>query len=186
MSHENAKILYKASQEAQQKFEYFLTGAIGAMFAYTAQTYTPKKLDFSPSTMEPVAIICFAVAFYFGIRRIDCLYHHLGISSQEAQALGDAKELENALRMVAENPLVCTPRAGMTVSKIESDLEHLRSRAQSAKTILKKLDDKVGSFYTWRNRLMLAGFFLIFLGRVLSPYYTTTKPQIQQIYHPTK
>ena len=98
MSSENATLLYKASQEAQQKFEYFLTGAIGAMFAYIAQTYTPQKIDLSASTLEPVALLLLAVSFFLGLRRINCIYHILGMSYEETLATDDATEIQKALR----------------------------------------------------------------------------------------
>jgi len=180
MSHENAKILYQAAQDAQQKFEYFLTGAIGAMFAYTAQTYTPKKLDWTTSALEPVAIICFAVAFFLGIMRLDCLYHHLGISSQQAQAEGDSKEIEKALRVIEADPLLRTPWSGNNPLQIEEELRRSRSRAESAKPILAKLDGKIYSYYTWRNRLMVAGFSLIVVAKVATPYLDTTQPLTKQ------
>jgi len=48
MSHEVAKTLYQANHEAGQKFEYFVTGAIGAMFAYSVQNYAPEVLAWNP------------------------------------------------------------------------------------------------------------------------------------------
>ena len=47
MSSEKVTLIYKATQEAQQRFEYFVTGLTGAMFTYITQTYTPQKLDLS-------------------------------------------------------------------------------------------------------------------------------------------
>ena len=179
MSHENAKILYQASHEAQQKFEYFLTGAIGAMFAYTAQTYTPKKLDFSPSTLEPIAIICFAVAFFLGLRRLDCLYHILGISYEKTDADVDAAVIQKTLRMIEDDHLP-SYQLGTSVEEMEKDLEWNRTRSRSAKPILDDLNTKIRTFYSWRSRLLIAGFALIVLARVLSPYSAATKPQTQQ------
>jgi hypothetical protein len=178
MSHENAKILYQASHEAQQKFEYFLTGAIGAMFAYTAQTYTPKKLDFSPSTLEPIAIICFAVAFFLGLRRLDCLYHILGISYEKTHADADAAVIQKTLRMIEDDHLL-SYQPGTSVEEMEKDLEWNRTRSRSAKPILDDLSTKIRTFYNWRSRLLIAGFALIVLARVLSPYSAATKPRTQ-------
>jgi hypothetical protein len=171
MFHDTSKILYQAAQDSQQKFEYFFTGAIGAMFAYTAQTYTPKKLDLSPSTLEPLAIICFAIAFFLGLRRLDCLYHILGISSEEAHARGNAQETKKAIRMIEANPFECQPKPSITLEQMRKDYEWNIKRAESAKPLLDNLQAKVGSFYNWRNHLMIAGFSLIVLSRILSPYF---------------
>ncbi|MCX6879821.1 MAG: hypothetical protein NTW21_39355 [Verrucomicrobia bacterium] len=182
MSHENAKILYQASHEAQQKFEYFLTGAIGAMFAYTAQTYTPKKLDFSPSTLEPIAVICFAVAFFLGLRRLDCLYHILGVNYEKTHADADAAVIQKALRMIENDPLL-RYQPGTSLEEMEKELEWNRIRSRSAKPILDDLKTRIRTFYNWRSRLLLVGFALIVLARVLSPYSAATKPQTQQTDH---
>jgi hypothetical protein len=176
MSHENAKVLYQASHEAQQKFEYFLTGAIGAMFAYTAQTYTPKKIDFSPATLEPIAIICFAVAFFLGLRRLDCLYHILGISYEKTHADADAAVIQKALRMIEDDDRL-SYQPGTSLEEMEKELEWNRSRSRSAKPSLDDLHTKISTFYNWRSRLLIAGFALIFLARVLSPYFAATTPQ---------
>lgn len=171
MSHENAKILYQAAQEAQQKFEYFLTGAIGAMFAYTAQNYKPRTLDWSPSVLELASIGCFAVAFFLGLRRLDCLYHILGISSQKDQALGDAKVLNEAIRLIETNPMNCQPRSGSSIQDLAEERDADLRRAKSAKPILDTLNGKIVSFYRWRNFLMIGGFTLIVASKVWSPYF---------------
>ena len=180
MSHENAKILYQATQSAEQKFEYFLTGAIGAIFAYSVQNYTPTRIDLSPSILEPIAIVCLAGAFFCGLKRIECLFHHLGISYQKNQELGDAQVTEDALRLIVLEPHKHQPRRGSSIELIVEEAASHRSRAQSAEPLLDSLNTKVRLFYKWRNYLMFAGFFLVFLARVLSPYSSMLKQSPQQ------
>ena len=143
MSHENAKILYQATQAAEQKFEYFLTGAIGAMFAYTVQNYTPHRLDFSASTLEPIAIICLAGAFFCGLKRIECLFHVLGISYQKNQEIGDAQVTEDAIRMIVTEPHKHQPRQGSSLESISEEAQAHRDRARSAEPLLDSLGTKV-------------------------------------------
>jgi hypothetical protein len=171
MSHENAKVLYQANQAAGQKYEYFLTGAIGAMFAYSVQGYIPKRLDFTPVTLEPIAIVCFAAAFICGLKRIEGLFHHLGVSYEMNQALGDATEAEKALRLIAEEPHTHQPREGVSVESIQGEANAWRDRAQSADTKLDLLNLKGQSLYSWRNRLMITGVALIVCARVANPYF---------------
>lgn len=56
MSHEVAKTLYNANHEAGQKLEYFITGVIGAMFAYSVQNYTPHIIGWDARTLEPMRV----------------------------------------------------------------------------------------------------------------------------------
>jgi hypothetical protein len=178
MSHENAKILYQATQAAEQKFEYFLTGAIGAMFAYTVQNYTPHRLDFSASTLEPIAIICLAGAFFCGLKRIECLFHVLGISYQKNQEIDDAQVTETAIRMIVTEPEKHQPRQGSSLESLAKEAQAHRGRAQSAEPLLDSLGTKVRHYYTWRNGLMLAGFSLIVAAKIAVPYSTPTKQPI--------
>jgi len=170
MSHENAQLLYKAAQEAQQKFEYFLTGAIGAMFAYVVQTYTPQELDFSASTLEPISLVFFAVAFFLGLRRINFLYHMLGIGYEQAQASADAKEIEKALRQAEPYKETLSPQQDNYRKEWEMKRDWSRKRADSANPILEELDRKARLFYSCRNHLLIGGFVAMALARILEPY----------------
>lgn len=176
MSYENAKILYQATQAAEQKFEYFLTGAIGAMFAYTVQNYTPQRLHLTPSTLEPIAIICLAGAFFFGLKRLECLFHKLGISYEQHQEIGYAQVTEEAIRRLVTEPSKYQLRPGSTIESLEKEAQAHRSRAQTAEPLLDSLETTVQHYYTWRNSLMLAGFSLVVAAKIASPYSTHTAP----------
>lgn len=177
MSHEVAKTLYNASHEAGQKLEYFITGVIGAMFAYSVQNYTPHIIGWDARTLEPIAILCLAVSFFCGLKRIEAHYHHLGISYEKNQAIGDAKVMDEALRLIHADPLRHQPR--QSIEDIQKSLEISVSRAKSATPILDRLDRQIGALYRARNWLMLAGFFLIVAAKIADPYSTTTKQPTQ-------
>ena len=179
MSHENAKMFYDKSHEAHQKYEYFVTGAIGAMVAYTIQNYTPKKLGWSPSTLEPIAIICFAVAFYLCLRRLEYFYHILVLNSQQNQALSDADEMGKALRLHAEDPQGNKLRSGLSMESIAEDRDFHIRRSQSATPLLASIDKRVRAYYTWRGRLMIAGVVLFLAARILAPYHNNTNPPLR-------
>ncbi|WP_411825418.1 hypothetical protein [Luteolibacter sp. AS25] len=176
--HDTANTLYQATQAAEQKFEYFITGAIGAMFAYSVQSFIPRCIDSIFAALEPVAIICFAVAFLCGLRRMECLFNFLGISYEKNLALGDAKVTEEALRRMAADPIQYRLREGLSVEAVAKDAQADRSRAKSADPLLDSLGKKVRTLHHWRNRLMIAGFFLIFSARIVTPYLTSPKRPI--------
>jgi hypothetical protein len=180
MSHEDAKILYQASHEAQQKFEYFLTGSIGAMFAYTVQTYTPKKLGLLPSTLEPIAIICFAAAFFFGLLRLGYVHRILGIRSHQAAAKGDVKRIESEFLEIAPYRDQLSSEEESNIQSWDGVLTRCKSRSESAKPLLADLDLNVRSYYVWRLRLMFVGFSLFVVARVLTPYFEPSTPQKPQ------
>lgn len=172
MSHKVAKTLYQANHEAGQKFEYFVTGAIGAVFAYSVQNYDPQVLAWNPQTLEPIAILCLAVSFFCGLKRIEARYHELGISYEKNQSLGDAKAMEDALRLIHEDPVRHQPR--QSIEEIQKALDTQVSRSQSAAPILDKLGRQMGILYRIRNYLMIAGFLLLVAAKVGTPYFAPT------------
>lgn len=179
MSHEVAKTLYQASHEAGQKFEYFITGAIGAMFAYSVQNYSPEVLGWNPQTLEPIAILFLAVSFFCGLKRIEARYHELGISYKKNQAIGDAKAMEEALRLIFEDPVRNQPR--QSIEEIQKSLDIQVSRAKSAAPILDKLGRQMGVLYHVRNLLMVLGFLFLVGSKMGTPYFSpkptpTTQP----------
>ena len=171
MSSENATLVYKAAQEAQQKFEYFLTGAVGAMFAYIAQTYTPHKLGWHASTLEPVSLLFLAVAFFLGLQRINCIYHILGMSYEQLMASSDAKEISKALQQAEPHKDTLPPQQREYMEGWEKERDLSRDRAKQAGSHLEALNRKASAYYNARSLLLIAGFTAILAARVLAPYY---------------
>jgi hypothetical protein len=170
MSAENAQLLYKAAHEAQQKFEYFLTGIIGAMFAYIVQTYTPQKLDWSASTLEPIALIFLAMSFFLGLHRINCIYHILGMSYEETVATDSCTEIRKALEQGEPHKDSLPPQQREYMEGWRKTMEVQQARAKSAASHVGALDQQSKLCYNLRNHLLIGGFVAILLARILAPY----------------
>ena len=46
--------LFRKGHESADKFDYFICTVAGAIFAYDAEHYLPRRLDFSFHLFEPV------------------------------------------------------------------------------------------------------------------------------------
>ena len=93
--------LFARAQESQEKFDYFVCGISGALFAYLGPLYTPRKLAFDASLFEPLALSCFIVSFYMGLKRIEHTteakrlnFHHFQACDRASQASTQAEQLD--------------------------------------------------------------------------------------------
>lgn len=84
MAEERSMTLYCQVSEAEQKFEYFLTGLIGALCGYVGQNFVSAKLGLNPSTIELVAILILVVSFCCSMW---CILLHTTIKGLNADAL---------------------------------------------------------------------------------------------------
>ncbi|MDF1811416.1 MAG: hypothetical protein P1V20_04360 [Verrucomicrobiales bacterium] len=171
MSHEKADAVYDAAHAAQQKFEYFLTGSIGAMFAYTAQTYNPEKLGVNPSTIEAAAIITFAVAFFLGICRISAIYISLAISYEQLHARADAKAIREGLKTVDSVAESLSPQQKENRDQLRQLLASKESRSQSAQALRDEAHRKGLLYHNSRNYLLMLGFGLLICSKLWTPYF---------------
>lgn len=167
--------MHKAAQEAQQKFEYFFTGAVGAMFAYTAQTYESQKFESFSNFLEPAALLMLALAFFFGLRRLDCLYRILGMNYEELHAAANAKELSKALEQAGRSGQALSSEQEEFRKEWEAKRDASVIREKQAGVHLKTLNQKSRFFYNARNILMVCGLLTIVVAKVLEPYGTSSE-----------
>ena len=167
---ERSDSIYRVGADASEKFDYFITGVAGALFAYIAQTYAPKKFEFSSAVLEPIALVFLAGAFFCGVRRIECvntakrLNHQMIDSSEKAGTL--LKSLSEA-----SGPYMNTETGEVSDrSQAQQRYERYRERATQADTLLKRVASHAQAYYDSRFRLLVGGFACIFLAKVLSPY----------------
>lgn len=163
--------LYKHHYEAEQKYDYFIVGLAGAMFAYIVQTYVPAKIEFSPSVLEPVSLILLGFAFFVGLKRIEQVKVGVRLNHEYLNSKEQAKMLTNALQ--SESSSIIGSESGEPVSKEEISKrkkKHLE-RIDQCSEGMKRNANASERTYRIRNYLVMAGFGSIFLAKVLQPYF---------------
>ena len=70
MSEEIYRDSYKTAVDVGQKFDYWVAGIIGAVLAYSAQHYEPRRYDNLIACIEPIALVVLLVAFWFSFERL--------------------------------------------------------------------------------------------------------------------
>lgn len=163
--------MFGKSHEAGEKFDYFICGVSGALFAYIGQTYIPHKIDLSPSLLEPVSLIFLAVSFFSGLKRIETVNVCSRINHKILECSERAGNLTAQLASGAPGPFY-NQDGGQIWS--HSDLES--HRLQNLKAVqdmdanLPKLRKRGLYLYKMRDNFLLLGFLAIFLSKVLQPY----------------
>jgi len=70
MANDTDKV-YDFWRDSAQRFDYFITGLIGAVVAFIAQAYAPDKIGLNPSTLETLSLVILFASFWFGFKRIE-------------------------------------------------------------------------------------------------------------------
>jgi hypothetical protein len=91
-----ADFLFKAHRESSEKFDYFVCGVSGALFAYLGQKFdgTTPILAFS---FELAALGALATSFYYGLKRIELSITCLGGNYRQAEAAEAKKSIIGTL-----------------------------------------------------------------------------------------
>jgi len=154
--------------EATQKFDYFMAGLTGAIIAYVGQAFSPQKLGWNSSTLELVALLLLIGAFWCAFKRIETFAEYLGVMLRRNRADDSAI----ALREASQNKVARDLRTGTSLTREQkaSLIEKSIQLADSADTELKAKGAKAMNFYKARNYLLIAGFLLLLVSRVLSAY----------------
>jgi len=170
MSEKKSTFVFAGAREAQQKFDYFIAGVAGALFAYIAQTYTPKKISFTPASLEPLALVFLALAFFYGMKRIENTVVVMRLNHEMLDAEEKAGSMTEAMASGISHGF--NPHSGELISATELPAlrEFYRQQARSARDQAEVASIKGERFYTRRNQFLFAGFVAIFLTKLLQPY----------------
>lgn len=86
------------ADQAEQKFDYFMTGLSAAIVGYIAPKLQPNALGLNPQTLELVSMLLFVGAVFAGFKRIEAtiqLRRAVGLRHQSTEF---ASEIQDALR----------------------------------------------------------------------------------------
>lgn len=162
--------VFSGFREAQQKFDYFVTGISGALFAYIAQTYTPERIAFSPAILEPASLVCLAVSFFLGVRRIATyvttvkLNHDMLDHGEKAGSCTDA--------MLNGGHTMFDRQSGEVASRHDFEVQrqfHMK-QAESARIDMELASSRFERIGYHRDWWLYCGFGAIFLSKILAPY----------------
>ena len=167
MAIERSDKLFEAARDAQQKFDYFVLGIIGALCAFIGQSFKPDVLGLNPSTLEFASMLMLVGSAVAGFLRVERTNQLMRMNAQY-------------LRMQEERGMMI-PTLGSPIRNSATGEVH---SAQEVASKLAALDeviptvradiDKIGRRTLWsyraRNWLLLTGFLTLLLSRVWAAY----------------
>jgi hypothetical protein len=162
-------LAFSGYREGEQKFDYFVTGVAGALFAYLATNYTPRKLSISPDSLEPLSLIFLALAFFYGMKRIQSVV----VSMRENHDMLDHQERAgNATEAMSSGSSGFNSLSGEMIhfSELPSRREFHMRMAQEARSRVEVAAENTLDYYRRRNMFLYFGFVAILLHKLLIPY----------------
>jgi hypothetical protein len=169
MADERSVIAYDLYQKAAQQFDYAVTGATGAMCTYILQTFKPKRVEFSPYTLELLALLVLIASVILGFRLIETKVTLLSANMEwlhTNERLGsyvaDFHQFPGVNRLSGEV---------MTPERVAQEIPLLQEKAKAIKAVLDRRGNTCLRLYKWRNRCLLSGVLLLVLARLSAPYW---------------
>jgi hypothetical protein len=157
-----SELVFGRARDERQKFDYFVCGVAGALFAYIPQTYAPKPLAFAPSLVEPASLVCLALSFYFGVRRIEA---NVKLMGENYDALDAEEKAGASVKAFYSGPgPFINESSGEIISREEIAARHESQsrRATAARAQVERTQARARILYVRRNNLLFAGFVAIF------------------------
>lgn len=167
MAIERSDKLFEAARDAQQKFDYFVLGIVGALCAFIGQSFKPGELGVNPSTLEFASLLMLVGSAVAGFLRVEGTNQLMRMNAQY-------------LRMQEEKGMM-TPTLGSPVrnsatgeiylaQEIASKLGALEEVIPTVRAEMDKIGRATLRSYKTRNWLLLSGFLLLLFSRVWAAY----------------
>jgi hypothetical protein len=167
---DKAHSVFEAGREAQQKFDYFVTGLTGAVLSYVSQNFSPHRIGMNPESLNPLALVLLGVSFFCGFKRIETstLVMQLNFQMLDAEERSTAAVGHLSGGRAGYDP--ATGRA-ITMEETEARRQYWVAARDDANKAVRVAAARADRYYHWRNRLLYAGLAAIVLSKVLQPYY---------------
>jgi len=170
MSNRSSEI-WDVAQDSIVKFDYFVCGVSGAIFAYIIRDYSPHRLQWGIDLLEPASLIFLAASFFTGLKRIEA-YNLCVHCTHDITAAGERAERLTAELKKGNSDIFIGDQDGRNYSRQEivAQRDAFLVRKDALTRHLDKVNRKVKLRYNLRNIFLLLGFLTIFFSKVLLPY----------------
>jgi len=168
MKEDDLKI-FESWREASQKFDYFVAGLIGALVAFIGQSFKPVPIGLNPGTLELIALLILILSFWAAFKRIESNTENLRLAFEQTQLENQLIELRSAKE---SGQIAYGMQTGQPLSDAESVkmLGSMQERYNKAHQLLLQFASNAHKYYHWRNNLLIFGFVLLLVARVLKTY----------------
>ncbi|MDQ3495252.1 MAG: hypothetical protein M3485_06995 [Pseudomonadota bacterium] len=167
MTIERSDKLYEASMAAQQKFDYFALGIVGALCAFVGESFEPTRLGYNPSTLEFVSLLMLVGSAVAGFLRIQGTNQLMRMNSHYLRM----QEEKGALASALGSPIINRGTGeAFSADQVAAKVSALEEVVPTAREAMDTVGKATLRTYNARNWLLLVGFLLLLLSRVWAAY----------------
>ena len=157
------------ANEAEQKFDYFMTGLSAAIVGYIAPKLEPNALGLNPQTLELVSMLLFVGAVFAGFKRIEAtiqLRRAVGLrhqSTEFASEIQEARRGEGHFVSVRDDTATPPERLRRHQAEFVRRADERIRESQQLETVRMR-------WYSARYFAMVAGFLTLLAANVWKGY----------------
>lgn len=168
---ERSVLAYQTWANAQEKFDYFVLGVIGALCAYLSQSIAPAPLAFNAGTLEIFALIVFIASAISAFLRLETAITLYSVGHQ----LLSLSEKKGQLVSNFEGGSMINKQTGqvLTVKKVAIEVAVIDKALPELEKSVESLKQKTVVLYNVRNYLLLTGFLLLVGAKLWAAYEIT-------------
>jgi hypothetical protein len=168
MSDNRSIELFHKAQEADEKFDYFLCGVAGALFAYVGQNYNAQRIGWNVSLFEPLALLFLVSSFIAGLKRIETV---MLVKRDNAQMLDCSEKAAACAELLLSGDGVINAGGDLiTARNAEEWRTEFRRRVDVLESKIEKLSNRTLWYYRIRNGLLIGGFLTLLAAKIIKPY----------------
>jgi hypothetical protein len=161
----------KMTFAATEKYDYFICGVTGALFAYIAQTYSPQKIGINISSLEPLSLLLLVAAFFTGLMRIQ----HFNLIGRLNYAFLDATEKVQKIAAKLSSTTADTFHDEFSGEDFNRQTlldrrQQYINKATEANVAIEENRRHLIRYGKARDVFLVLGFLTIFSAKVLQPY----------------
>lgn len=171
MSDNAIATVYGKASDSDEKFDYFVAATTGAILTYSLQSYQPTKLNLGAATLEPIALSLLFFSFFLGLLRIQNSVQVKMHNQDYLHAEQEAESLKDAFQQGADFATEPGTRGVFQRHELPEMAERYSRKAAVQFQHANELVGKGRVYSRWRGRLLLFGFGVLFLSKVLRPYF---------------
>ncbi len=152
-----------------QRFEYFITGVIGALCAFIAQSFSPHKIGFNPSTLEFLSLVVLLVSFFFCLKRMENITNLFRLFHKKLHASESKGQL---FLNIGKTPFVNAQTGNLynTPTEVQIEIDAINDSLPKIIRDIDKINSKIKNFYNYRNYTFYLGVFLLVYAKILLAY----------------
>ena len=168
MADQRSDDIYWKWRESTEKFDYFILGATGALFAFISEKYTPEKIDANPGTLELSALFVLVLAAIAGFKRVEYTILVTSINHKELYA----NENRGALVANSKGGPVFNHSTGeiLSESEVKAEIANLTQKITQLQSETLPIQENAKQAYRCRNILLLVGFLTLLAAKLWRAY----------------